>query len=252
MDEQVETVGVERLDKALVLRKLVLSRERAKVLIKKGSVRVSGQIITLPSHEVSEGDLLELLEADIPWVSRSAIKLDHALTLWGIDPSGLVCLDIGASTGGFTEVLLSRGAARVYAVDVGHDQLHEKLRSDKRVISMEGVHVNMMDGSEIPEAIDFVVIDVSFISLTKVLGRAKLFMKHDARMIALVKPQFEVGREAINKGIVKDKKLRERALESVRQFTSVAGLIVENETISPIKGGDGNEEYLLHLTSAKD
>ncbi len=243
---------LERLDKALVSRGHVLSRERAKSLIKKGAVTVDGVVVTEPSFIVEREALLALTEADIPWVSRSGVKLAHALALWQFDPKDHVCIDIGASTGGFTEVLLSLGAKKVYAIDVGHGQLHEKLRGDARVINMEGMHVNMMDGSEIGEQADLVVVDVSFISLTKVLGRAKMFMKPGGRIIALVKPQFEVGREAINKGIVKDKKLRAKALEAVKQFAATAGLAVKNETVSPIKGGDGNEEYLLLLASTKD
>ena len=178
------------------------------------------------------------------------MKLAHALTLWQIDPTGCVCIDIGASTGGFTDVLITHGAKKVYAIDVGHGQLHEKLKSDPRVVNMEGMHVNMMDGSEIGERADIVAVDVSFISLTKVLGRAKMFLKQDGYIVALVKPQFEVGREAINKGIVKDQKLRAKALVSVKQFAASAGLTVQNETVSPIKGGDGNEEYLLLLAPA--
>ena len=250
MEETSQEAELERLDKALVSRGLVLSRERAKTLIKKGSVMVKGVIITEPSFVVEAETELALTEEDIPWVSRSGVKLAHVLELWKIDPKGFACLDIGASTGGFTEVLLAGGAKKVYAVDVGHGQLHEKLRNDPRVVNMEGMHVNMMDGSEIGEEIDLIVIDVSFISLTKVLGRAKMFMKQNGQIIALVKPQFEVGREAINKGIVKDKKLRAKALESVKQFVRTAGLMVENETVSPIKGGDGNEEYLLLLSAA--
>ena len=246
MDNEVQK---QRLDKTLVTRGLVASRERAKTLIKHGSVLISGTAVKEPSYEVGSDEEITLTEQDIPWVSRSGVKLAHALTLWGIDPKGFVCIDIGASTGGFSEVLLTHGAKKVYAIDVGHGQLHEKLRNDERIVNMEGMHVNMMDGTEIGEQADLVVVDVSFISLTKVLGRAKMFMKQGGRIIALVKPQFEVGREAINKGIVKDKKLRAKALENVKQFAVAAGLAVKNETASPIKGGDGNEEYLLLLSA---
>ncbi len=243
---------LERLDKALVSRGLVLSRERAKTLIKKGAVTVAGAVITEPSFIVEKDALLALTEEDIPWVSRSGVKLAHALKLWNIDPKGLTCLDIGASTGGFTEVLLSFGASKVYALDVGHGQLHEKLRNDPRVVNMEGKHINLMEQSEIPVLVGLVVIDVSFISLTKVLGRAKMFLATGGSIIALVKPQFEVGRESINKGIVKDKKLRAKALEAVKQFARSAHLLIIHETVSPIAGGDGNEEYLLSLVLAVD
>lgn len=240
--------GKERLDKALVLRTLAGSRGRSKELIKEGAVLVNGTSITDPSFEVKEVDVITLAHPDIPWVSRSALKLEHALKHFGVDVTGKYVIDIGASTGGFTEVLLARGASHVYALDVGHGQLHEKLKSDKRVTNMEGAHVNDISSEVFRAGVNLVTIDVSFISLTKVLGKAMSFIPRSGRIIALLKPQFEVGREFINKGLVKDEKLRLRAIAEVSLFARSIGLTVSDAEPSPILGGDGNQEYLILLT----
>ncbi len=240
--------GKERLDKALVLRGLAGSRGRSKELIKEGAVLVGGIVTVDPSLLVEEHDVLSLSRSDIPWVSRSALKLEHALEHFGVDVTGRYVVDIGASTGGFTEVLLARGAAHVYALDVGHGQLHEKLRSDRRVTNLEGVHINGISPDAFPPGVDLVTIDVSFISLTKVLQKAMSLIPKGGRIIALLKPQFEVGKEAINKGLVKDEKLRLRAVAEVSLYARSLGLVVSDAEPSPILGGDGNQEYLILLT----
>lgn len=241
-----------RLDKALVLRALALSRGRAKELIKEGAVLLNAVITTDPSVEVTDEDDITLSKPDIPWVSRSALKLEHALKHFGVDVTGKCVVDIGASTGGFTEVLLAHGASHVYALDVGHGQLHEKLRSDKRVTNMEGVHVNQTKKENFPSNIDFITIDVSFISLTKVLEHAMSFIPKGGIIIALLKPQFEVGKEAINKGVVKDEKLRQRSVSEVSLYARSLGLAVSEAEKSPILGGDGNVEFLLMLTKERE
>lgn len=241
-----------RLDKALVLRALALSRGRAKELIKEGAVLLNAVITTDPSVEVTDEDDITLSKPDIPWVSRSALKLEHALKHFGVDVTGKCVVDIGASTGGFTEVLLAHGASHVYALDVGHGQLHEKLRSDKRVTNMEGVHVNQTKKENFPSKIDLITIDVSFISLTKVLEHAMSFIPKGGIIIALLKPQFEVGKEAINKGVVKDEKLRQRSVSEVSLYARSLGLAVSEAEKSPILGGDGNVEFLLMLTKERE
>ena len=238
----------QRLDKALVTRALALSRGRSKELIKEGAVLVNSTVALDPSLLVTDEDILTLSRPDIPWVSRSALKLEHALKHFSVDVTGKYIIDIGASTGGFTEVILSRGAAHVYALDVGHGQLHEKLRSDKRVTNMEGVHINTISASDFPPGVDLVTIDVSFISLTKVLDTAMSLIKKEGIIVSLLKPQFEVGKEAINKGLVKDEKLRLRAIAEVSLYARSIGLTVSDAIESPILGGDGNQEYLLLMT----
>ncbi len=235
----------QRLDKALVLRALAGSRGRAKELIKEGAVYVNTIITTDPSALVSDSDSVTLAHADIPWVSRSALKLIHALDHFHVDVSGLVVLDIGASTGGFTEVLLSRNARHVYALDVGHGQLHEKILSDTRVTNMERTHINEMTMQNFPLTIDVITVDVSFISITKILHTVSTLISRGGKVIALIKPQFEVGRELINKGVVKDEKLRNRVVAEVTLFARSLGFTVSDAEPSPIEGSDGNKEYLL-------
>ncbi len=238
----------ERLDKALVLRGLAGSRGRSKELIKEGAVSHNGKVTTDPSEETAEDDIVVLSRNDIPWVSRSALKLLHALDHFTVDVTGKYVVDIGAATGGFTEILLSRGAAHVYALDVGHGQLHERLRADKRVTNMEGVHIKEVKREDFPLKAELVTIDVSFISLTKVLEEAMSLLEKGGRIIALIKPQFEVGKEAINKGLVKDEKLRQRVIAEVALYARSLGLTVSDAEPSPILGGDGNKEFLILLT----
>ena len=238
----------ERLDKTLVLRSLAGSRGRSKELIKEGAVVVNGAVVKDPALEVENDDVITLSRPDIPWVSRSALKLLHALKHFKVEVKGKHVVDIGASTGGFTEVLLAEGAKHVYALDVGHGQLHERLRSDKRVTNMEGIHINDMTPKEFPTKIAIVTIDVSFISLTKVLDKAMALLPKGGVIVALLKPQFEVGKEAINKGLVKDERLRMRAIAEVSLYARSLGLLVSDAEPSPILGGDGNQEFLILLT----
>ena len=236
-----------RLDKTLVERKLTQSRERAKELILKNAVSVNGSVTADPTHSVDGSDLIELIAADIPWVSRAGRKLEQALDSWSIEVSDKVVLDVGASTGGFTDLLLSRGAKKIYALDVGHGQLHEKLRNDSRVIDMEGTHIDDVASSDFSEPLALIVIDVSFISLSRVLPKVKTLLAPKGIVIALIKPQFEVGREAIKKGIVRDRELHAEVLLRIQKHAKETGFNVRAVAESPILGGDGNKEFLLYL-----
>jgi 23S rRNA (cytidine1920-2'-O)/16S rRNA (cytidine1409-2'-O)-methyltransferase len=235
-----------RLDSTLVLRGLVSSRARGAALIAGGHVAVGKAVVDDKSFLVSETDTVSLLKADLEWVSRAALKLTHALDHWHIDPGGKVALDIGASTGGFTEVLLSRGAKKVYALDVGHGQLAEKLVNDPRVESMEGMHIKDVSPAQFSEPVALIVIDVSFISLEKVLPKAKELLEKNGTLVALIKPQFEVGKAHIKKGIVSDPKLHARVVKHVETVATALGFVVEGVIASPIKGGDGNKEFLMY------
>lgn len=225
------------------------TRARAQAAIAAGKVRVNGQVLAKASQKVSDGAVIEAEEA-FPWVSRAALKLVAGLEAFGIDPADRVCLDVGASTGGFTEVLLSRGARQVYAVDVGRDQLHPKLQADTRVVSMEGTDARSLAASMFCEPPSLVVCDASFIGLTKVLLPVIPLMAPRSDLIALIKPQFEVGRAAIGKGgLVKSDQDRERAVADVREaFEGLEGVSVRAIIDSPIEGGDGNREYLMAAT----
>lgn len=234
-----------RLDQALVARNLVRSRARARAAIDAGQVAVNGQIVRKPSHGVAEGDRLELVGEVLQWVSRAALKLVHGLEVFGVDPKGCQALDLGASTGGFSQVLLAGGAAHVTAIDVGHGQLDQVLKGHRRLDYREGVNARDLAGFGLPTP-DLVVSDLSFISLTKALGPALAIAAPGAILIALVKPQFELERVDIGKGgIVKDPALRARAVQKVASFVTQAGWSVRATTDSPITGSDGNAETLL-------
>ncbi len=237
-----------RLDKYLVEKKFFSSRARAKDAIEAGAVLVGGIVATSPDKEVQEGVSIEI-KADFPWVSRGAVKLIAALDTWSIDPKGLPVLDLGASTGGFTEVLLARGANAVYAVDVGHGQLHHTLITDPRVMNMEGVDARELTPQSFPDTFSLIVGDLSFISLTKVLPVAYTLLKKRGQAVFLVKPQFEAGPGGTKKGIVRDEKRREALLHGVLEAARTVGFIPEGEIPSPIVGGSGNMEYLIHLRS---
>ena len=186
-----------------------------------------------------------------PWVGRGALKLEHALVTWPIQVEGRVVLDVGASTGGFTEVCLAAGAARVYAVDVGRGQLHASLTGDPRVVILEGVDARNLTATEVPESPQLVVCDVSFIGLAKALPAALALAAQGADLVALVKPQFEVGPERVGKGgLVRDAAARATALADVKAFLEAVGWAIVGQTDSPIEGGDGNREYLLWATKA--
>jgi 23S rRNA (cytidine1920-2'-O)/16S rRNA (cytidine1409-2'-O)-methyltransferase len=180
-----------------------------------------------------------------PWVSRGGVKLAAALDAFRIDPEGRVCLDVGASTGGFTEVLLARGAARVYAVDVGHDQLHPRLRGRREIVSLEDTDIRALDARKLPETADIIVIDVSFISLRLVLPAALKFARRPAQLAALIKPQFEAPRRSLKKGIVRDPALHRSACDDIAAAVASLGWTVLGIVPSPVLGGDGNAEFLL-------
>lgn len=236
-----------RLDQLLVERGLLASRARARTAILEGAVRVDGAVVTKPAAQVAGNAEIALDPGLRDYVSRGALKLAHALDRFGIDPAGLVALDLGASTGGFTEVLLERGAQRVHAVDVGHGQLHPRIAGDRRVVVHEGANARALDAAAIGEAPDLIVCDVSFISLKIALPPALALAAPDALLVALVKPQFEVGREGVGKGgIVRDPALREAACAEIRRWLEEEmGWRVLGIEPSPIIGGDGNVEYLL-------
>lgn len=241
-----------RLDVALVQRGLVPSRERAQAAIAAALVLVAGQPAKKASLQVEDGTEVTLVADPVGgYVGRGALKLAGAFAAWPIDPSGLTCLDVGASTGGFTDLLLQRGAARVYAVDVGHGQLAPSLVADTRVVNLEGTDVRKL--KSLPEAIDLAAVDVSFISLTLVLPAVVHLLRPGATLIALVKPQFEVGKAGVGKGgIVRDEALRQRAVSTVCAAATGAGCTIVGTTPSPITGGDGNQEHLLLCVKKND
>jgi 23S rRNA (cytidine1920-2'-O)/16S rRNA (cytidine1409-2'-O)-methyltransferase len=236
-----------RLDQLLTERGLAPSRSRARDLIKRGAVRAGGRVITRPGLDVAADADLAVEEAWSGYVSRGALKLAAALEAFGFDPAGCVALDIGASTGGFTQLLLLQGAARVYAVDVGRDQLHQSLRDDTRVVSLEETDARSLDSHMISDPVHAITADVSFISLTKALPAAFALAAPGAWVVLLVKPQFEAGREAVGKGgIVKSEAARAEALSTVECFVATQpGWRLSGSMVSPITGQSGNVEYLL-------
>lgn len=237
-----------RLDVRLVELGLAKSRERAKNLIKSGAVTVNGKPVMKPSLVISEEDAIETLEEDIQYVGRGALKLEKAASEFMIDFKGSVCLDIGASTGGFTEFMLKNGAEKVYAVDVGHGQLAENLRNDIRVVNAEGTDIRNVSVDFFGGQVDLISVDVSFISLKKIIPKIYELLKPEGTAVILIKPQFEAGKENIGKrGIVKDKKVHVRILEEINAFAMESGLNAEKYTYSPLKGGSGNIEYLAML-----
>jgi 23S rRNA (cytidine1920-2'-O)/16S rRNA (cytidine1409-2'-O)-methyltransferase len=234
----------ERADRLLVERGFFESRARAQDAIATGLVRADGMPVRKSSEMIARGAEIEAA-APHPYVSRGGMKLAAALDHFSLDPAGLTCLDLGASTGGFTEVLLNRGARRVYAVDVGHGQLHPRLAMDPRVVSLENKDARSLTGSDIPEAIDLLVADVSFISLRLVLPHAIAFLAPHASMAMLVKPQFEAGPARVRKGIVRDAAVHRTVCELMAHFVEGLGFKVLGLAPSPIEGGDGNREFLL-------
>jgi 23S rRNA (cytidine1920-2'-O)/16S rRNA (cytidine1409-2'-O)-methyltransferase len=237
----------ERIDKLLLQRQLVSSRARAEDMIREHGVRVDGKVITKSGKKVPVDAVIELLTEEIPWVSRGALKLIHALEHWNISPKGTY-LDLGSSTGGFTEVLLSKGVEKVIAIDVGSNQLHEKLRSDKRIELHEKTHIREITHSIVPNPVGGCVIDLSFISLTKVFPFIHPFLSDDATVIVLIKPQFEAGKANLTKnGIVKSKSLYPNIIQDVILSAQHNNLEAIGHIDSPILGGDGNHEFLLLL-----
>lgn len=238
----------ERLDKILMQRGLVSSRVRAEQLIREVGVKVNGKLITKTGKKFPLDCSIDMIAEENPWVSRGAYKLLESIEKFVPEIKAKTILDIGSSTGGFTEVLLHHGAKRVFAVDVGLNQLHPKLKLDDRVVSLEKTHVRDLTSKLIPEYCDACVIDVSFISLEKVFPFLHPFLKQDAWIIALLKPQFELGKENLGKGgIVKNKALYPELIDRIASLGALNNLEFIEFVPSPILGGDGNEEFLLHF-----
>jgi 23S rRNA (cytidine1920-2'-O)/16S rRNA (cytidine1409-2'-O)-methyltransferase len=236
-----------RADLLLVARGLAESRAKARAAIEAGGVRADGALVAKPADLIEESAALDVAAAH-PWVSRAGLKLAHALDAFGVDPAGRVCLDIGASTGGFTQVLLSRGAARVYAVDVGSSQLHASLRDDPRVANVERTDARALTRAEIETLPSLIVCDASFIGAAKVLLAPLRFAAPSADLIALIKPQFEAGPKAAGKGgILVEDVARAAAAQTIASLQGVEGFQQIAVTDSPIRGGDGNLELLLHM-----
>ncbi len=237
-----------RLDLLLVRRGLCSGRERAKEEIRAGHVLVDGKAETRPAMDVAEDAPIRLEGEILPYVSRGGLKLEKALEVFRVDPAGKTCVDCGASTGGFTDCLLQKGAARVYALDVGSGQLAEKLRIDPRVVSMEKFNVRELRLGDLPEAPDLAVIDVSFISLRLILPPVSRVLKPDGEVLCLIKPQFEAGKAHVGKkGVVRDSTVHCRVLEELLLFFPTVGLWPVGLSWSPICGPEGNIEYLCHL-----
>ena len=238
-----------RVDQMLVDRGLVESRTRAQALIMAGLVFAGERKIEKPGQTLSDHTPLDVRGRDHPWVSRGGIKLAHGLDQFGWDVADAVAIDVGSSTGGFTDVLLTRGAARVYAVDSGTNQLAWKLRQDARVVVHEQTSARILTAAHIPEQVDLIVCDASFIGLAKVLDVPLGFAKHRARLMALVKPQFEAGREEVGKGgVVRDTAIHQRVCDEVAAWVAARGWQVEGVVESPITGPEGNVEFLLAAT----
>jgi len=240
-----------RLDVALVERHLVASRERARAMILAGQVRVNGEIVSKAGHPVAADAQVTLVEPDHPYVGRGGVKLAHALDVFGIDPGGRAALDVGASTGGFTDVLLRRGAAHVVALDVGHGQLDWTLRNDPRVTVMERINARGLTADHLPDewrAFGIVTMDLSFISIRQVLPAVAPLLVPDGDLVVLVKPQFEAGRGEVGKGgIVRDGAVQGRVLDEATGAADALGLTRVALTESPITGAEGNREFFLHL-----
>lgn len=233
-----------RADRLLVERGLFESRAKAQEAINAGTVTADGVRITKPSTEIAAHAVLTAAPAH-PWVSRGGVKLTAALDHFKVDASGLICLDVGASTGGFTEVLLARGARRVYAVDVGHGQLHKRLRGHRDVVAIEATDIRKLDPGRLEESPDLITVDVSFIPLKLVLPAAFALASPAADLIALIKPQYEAGPEHVRKGLVRDPQIHEEVCADVAAFVATRGWSVRGVIPSPIAGGDGNREFLL-------
>ena len=238
----------ERLDVLMVQRNLAESREKAKALIMSGIVYVNGQKEDKAGTSFEETVQIEVRGNTLKYVSRGGLKLEKAMSRFGVQLAGKVCMDVGASTGGFTDCMLQNGAVKVYAVDVGHGQLAWKLRNDDRVICMEKTNIRYVTPEDIGDRIEFASIDVSFISLTKVLGPVKQLLTDEGQVVCLIKPQFEAGREKVGKkGVVREKSVHLEVIEMVMGYAGSIGFGILGLEFSPIKGPEGNIEYLLYL-----
>lgn len=242
----------ERLDKLLVDRGLVQSRERARALIMAGKVMVKGKKVEKAGEMVLVDADVVLAGEDIPYVSRGGLKIEKALDEFKIDVTGKVAMDVGASTGGFTDCLLQRGAAKVYAIDVGYGQLDLKLRNDPRVVNIERQNIRYLEREAIPEQVDLATIDASFISLTKVIPKVIEFLKEEGELISLIKPQFEVGKGEVGKGgVVRDEAKQTAVVEKIKGFCEEIGSTVIGVIESPILGPKGNREFLIYAKRKK-
>lgn len=239
----------ERLDILLVRQGFAPSREKAKAIIMTGNVFVNGQREDKAGSAFEEEKIqIEVKGTELKYVSRGGLKLEKAMEEFPICLTDLICMDIGASTGGFTDCMLQNGAAKVYSVDVGHGQLAWKLRQDERVICMEKTNFRYMQPEDIPDRLDFASVDVSFISLTKILIPARNLLKEKGSMVCLIKPQFEAGRDKVGKkGVVREPEIHEEVIRNIVCFASETGFLVKGLTFSPVKGPEGNIEYLIYL-----
>ena len=233
-----------RADLLLVQRGLFESRAKAQAAIAAGLVTADNVVVLKPSETIAHDASLSATP-DHPWVSRGGVKLAAALDHFQFDPAGRICLDVGASTGGFTEVLVTRAAKRVYALDVGHAQLHPRIRAMPQVISLEGTDIRALDDSRMPEKPEFITVDVSFISLKKVLPAVTDLARPRAQIVALIKPQFEAGRARVKNGIVRDPAIHGEICDDVAAFVASLGWGVRGIVPSPIEGGDGNREFFV-------
>jgi 23S rRNA (cytidine1920-2'-O)/16S rRNA (cytidine1409-2'-O)-methyltransferase len=238
----------ERFDKLLVEKGIVQSRDRARALIMEGRVTVDGRIIDKPGTRVEVDALLELQGEDQPYVSRGGKKLEGALNAFEIDPKGMVVIDVGASTGGFTDCVLQKGARKVYAVDVGYGQLAWKLRKDPRVVNLERRNIRYLEREEVQGEADLILVDASFISIEKFLPHLLGFLKGGGDLVSLVKPQFEVGKDEVGKGgVVRDPVLHQKVIDRISRFSQGLGLKVLHVIESPLLGPKGNKEFFIHL-----
>ena len=237
-----------RLDVVMVQQGMVPSRQRAKTLIQNGQISVNGKVCTKPAFAVSETDRIAMEGSDIPFVGRGGLKLEHAVQQMQLSLEGMVCLDIGASTGGFTDCMLQNGAVKVYAVDVGYGQLAWSLRTDERVVNMERTNIRNVKPEDLAEQIEFFSVDVSFISLHHIFPVAQAITTPDAMGVCLVKPQFEAGREKVGKnGVVRDPATHREVLHNAMGYAAANGFAVRGLDFSPVKGPEGNIEYLMFV-----
>lgn len=252
-NDREEDTMKERLDVLLVNRGLAASREKAKAIIMSGIVFVDGQREDKAGSTFDDRIPIEIKGSTLKYVSRGGLKLEKAMQHFDVTLEGKVCMDVGSSTGGFTDCMLQNGAVKVYAVDVGHGQLDWKLRNDPRVVCMEKTNIRYVTPDQIEDRIAFASIDVSFISLTKVLGPVKELLTDDGEIVCLIKPQFEAGREKVGKkGVVRDKNVHKEVIHMVMEYAQSIGFTLCNLEFSPIKGPEGNIEYLLHLSKDAD
>ena len=243
----------ERLDVLMVQRSLAESREKAKALIMSGIVYVNGQKEDKAGTSFDDTAQIEVRGSTLKYVSRGGLKLEKAMEQWGFLLDGMICMDIGASTGGFTDCMLQNGATKVYSVDVGQGQLAWKLRNDERVVCMEQTNFRYVTPEDIPDALDFASVDVSFISLTKILIPARNLLKTGGQIVCLIKPQFEAGRGKVGKnGVVREPQIHEEVIRKIIDYADSIGFEVLHLEYSPIKGPEGNIEYLLHIRKPEE